>query len=118
MENKYEVFFNLDDITKDVYKKRFVSEDYEIVADEEGVFFVKKLNNKDINLENEKVIVSVIKSMAKLYSRNVKGVLHIDFTNYVKQKKKKIKDEKVKSFDNRITWQIRQAITKAIVDKK
>ena len=50
MENKYEVFFNLDDITKDVYKKHFSEEKYDIILDEENILFVKK-ENKDAILE-------------------------------------------------------------------
>lgn len=119
MENKYEVFINLDDITKDVYKKHFSEEKYDIILDEENILFVKKENKEDINLEHEKIILKVIESMLKVYRRNVNGVLHIDFTNDVMQIMKKIEgDKNVKPYDNRITWQIRQAITKGIISKE
>ena len=68
---------------------------------------------------NEKIILKVIESMLKVYRRNVNGVLHIDFTNDVMQIMKKIEgDKNVKPYDNRITWQIRQAITKGIISKE
>lgn len=95
MKNKYKVFLNLDNITKDLYKNIFLYKNYNIIFEEQ-------------------VIESIIRKMYKI--NNSKKVIIIDFTNDVEQIMKKIENiDDIKSTDNRITWQIRQTITKALL---
>ena len=69
MENKYEIFINLDHITKDIYIKSFKKENYEIILDEENILFVKKIIDENINKNHEKIVLDVVKSMIKKYNR-------------------------------------------------
>ena len=117
MENKYEIFMNIDHLTQSVYEKSFKSKDYEIIYNEDNILFLKKINSEDYNKQHEKTILNVIISMAKKY--NPDGIVHIDLSDEVNSILDKIKDdENVRGFDNRITWPIRQAFTKAIASKK
>ena len=117
MENKYEIFINIDHLTQSVYEKSFKSKGYEIIYNEDNILFLKKINSEDYNKQHEKTILNVIISMAKKY--NPDGIVHIDLSDEVNSILDKIKDdENVRGFDNRITWPIRQAFTKAIASKK
>ena len=117
MENKYEIFINIDHLTQSVYEKSFKSKDYEIIYNEDNILFLKKINSEDYNKQHEKTIFDVIISMAKKY--NPDGIVHINLSGEVNSILDKIKDdENVRGFDNRITWPIRQAFTKAIASKK
>ena len=117
MENKYELFINIDHLTQSVYEKSFKSKDYEIIYNDANILFLKKINSEDYNKQHEKTILNVIISMAKKY--NPDGIVHIDLSDEVNSILDKIKDdENVRGFDNRITWPIRQAFTKAIASKK
>lgn len=117
MENKYQIFLDLDNLTKDVYLKSFMADDYEVIVDENNILFVKKINNKNINLLHEKIVLEVAISIARKYIGN--GFIHIDISKEVNDILARIKDEnKVKGTDNRITWPLRQAITNAIILKK
>ena len=108
---------NLDDITKNVYEKYYNSENYEIILSKNGILFAKKINNADINLKHEKIVLEVIISMAKKYKQD--GIIHIDLSHEIDSIMEKIKDdENIRHVDNRISWPIRQAFTKAIVSKK
>lgn len=117
MENKYEIFINIDHLTQSVYEKSFKSKDYEIIYNEDNILFLKKINSEDYNKQHEKTILNVIISMAKKY--NPDGIVHMNLSDEVNSILDKIKDdENIRGFDNRITWPIRQAFTKAIVSKK
>lgn len=117
MNNKYELFLNVDSLTKSVYENGFNSKGYEIIYKDDDILFVKKVNAKYYNQQHEKIVIDVIVSMAKKY--NPDGIVHINLSNEVNSILDKIKDdENVRGFDNRITWPIRQAFTKAIVSKK
>ena len=117
MKNKYELLMNLDDITKNVYEKCYNSENYETIFNGEGILFVKKTNNQETNLKHEKIVLEVIISMAKKYKQD--GIIHIDLSHELEAIMEKIKDdENIRHVDNRISWPIRQAFTKAIVSKK
>ncbi len=116
MENKYILLTNLEASTKKVYEKHFESEKYEILVNNENMIIAKQTNNNDINLEHEKTIIEVLESMARKYTSS--KVLYIDLTKDINSILKKIEgDEIVRHTDNRITWAIRQAITKAIASK-
>ena len=116
MENKYELFINIDHLTQSVYEKSFKSKDYEIIFNDDNILFLKKINNEDYNKQHEKTILDVIISMAKKYK--TERIVHIDLSNEVNSILDKIKDdENVRGYDNRITWPIRQAFTNAIILK-
>lgn len=117
MENKYEIFISVDHLAQSVYEKSFKSKDYEIIYNDDNILFLKKINNEDYNKQHEKTVLDVITSMAKKY--NPDGIVHIDLSDEVNSILDQIKnDENVRGFDNRITWPIRQAFTKAIISKK
>lgn len=117
MENRYELFINIDQLTQSVYEKSFNSKGYEIIYNDDNILFLKKTNRDDFNKQHEKTVLDVIISIAKKYKTD--GIVHIDLSNEVNSILVKIKDEEnVRGFDNRITWPIRQAFTKAIISKK
>ena len=117
MENKYEIFISVDHLAQSVYEKSFKSKDYEIIYNDDNILFLKKINNEDYNKQHEKIVLDVITSMAKKYKPE--RIVHIDLSNEVNSILDEIKDdENVRGFDNRITWPIRQAFTKAIISKK
>ena len=117
MDNIYELFLSLDKLTKSIYEKHYNSENYEVIFNEDGLLLVKKTNNESINLDHEKIILDVVRSMSKKYKPD--GIVHIDLSNEIKSILEKIKDDEiVRGTDNRITWPIRQALTKAIILKK
>ena len=117
MENKYELFINIDQLTQSVYEKSFNSKGYEIIYNDDNILFLKKTNRDHFNKQHEKTVLDVIISIAKKYKTD--GIVHIDLSNEVNFILVKIKDEEnVRGFDNRITWPIRQAFTKAIISKK
>ena len=74
MENKYELFINLNNEIKKIYIKYFEEEKYELLINEEKILLARKTNNKNkINLNHELEIVKLIKSMAKRQKAN--GIL-------------------------------------------
>lgn len=117
MDNKYELFFCVDSLMKSVYVKSFNSKGYEIIYNDDDILFVKKGNVQYYNQQHEKTVIDVIVSIAKKY--NPDGIIYIDLSKEVNSILDKINDdENVRGFDNRITWPIRQAFTKAISSKK
>ena len=117
MKNKYELLINLDKITKNVYEKYYRAENFDIILNEAGILFARKINNLKINMEHEKIITEVVISIAKKYKLG--GVIHIDLSNEIESIMDNIKfDKNIRHTDNRITWPIRQAFTKAIIEKK
>lgn len=117
MDNKYELFFCVDSLMKNVYVKSFNSKGYEIIYNDDDILFVKKGNVQYYNQQHEKTVIDVIVSIAKKY--NPDGIIYIDLSKEVNSILDKINDdENVRGFDNRITWPIRQAFTKAISSKK
>ena len=117
MDNKYELFFCVDSLMKSVYVKSFNSKGYEIIYNDDDILFVKKRNVQYYNQQHEKTVIDVIVSIAKKY--NPDGIIYIDLSKEVNSILDKINDDgNVRGFDNRITWPIRQAFTKAIASKK
>lgn len=102
---------------KSVYVKSFNSKGYEIIYNDDDILFVKKGNVQYYNQQHEKTVIDVIVSIAKKY--NPDGIIYIDLSKEVNSILDKINDDgNVRGFDNRITWPIRQAFTKAISSKK
>ena len=117
MDNKYELFFCVDSLMKSVYVKSFNSKGYEIIYNDDDILFVKKGNVQYYNQQHEKTVIDVIVSIAK--KDNPDGIIYIDLSKEVISILDKINDDgNVRGFDNRITWPIRQAFTKAISSKK
>ncbi len=118
MENKYELFINLNNEIKKIYIKYFEEEKYELLINEEKILLARKTNNKNkINLNHELEIVKLIKSMAKRQKAN--GILYINLTKEINTILQRTNNENnIKCTDNRISWPIRQAFTKAIILKE
>lgn len=123
MENKYLLLINLEKQTKKVYEEKFKKENYNFLLNEDNIILVKKENKEDIKnnnqyeKNNEEIIIKYIKSIFRKFSNY--GLLYIDLTNEINNILNDLKqNEKIRVADQRITWRIRQAITKAILDKK
>ena len=116
MENKYKLLINLSSEMQKVYEKSYKEEKYDLLVNEDGIIIAKKNNDNSINLEHEELIIRTVSSMAKKYTQV--GFLYIDLTKVINSILKKLRDDgKIRIADKRITWPIRQEITKAIVDK-
>lgn len=116
MENKYKLLINLSSEMQKIYEKSYKEEKYDLLVNEDGIIIAKKNNDNSINLEHEELIIRTVSSMAKKYTQA--GFLYIDLTKVINSILKKLRDDgKIRIADNRITWPIRQEITKAIVDK-
>ena len=116
MENKYKLLINLSSEMQKVYVKSYKEEKYDLLVNEDGIIIAKKNNDNSINLEHEELIIRTVSSMAKKYTQA--GFLYIDLTKVINSILKKLRDDgKIRMADKRITWPIRQEITKAIVDK-
>jgi len=117
MENKYEMLVNLKPEMKKVYQKYFETEGYQFLVNEENIIFVKKQNCDTVNLEHEKEITKLIQNMIKKYSLD--GILYLDFSSEMNSilQKSEGKD-KLNLTDKYITWPIRQAIAKAVLNKR
>ena len=118
MENKYLLLINLEKQTKKVYEEKFKKENYNFLLNEENVILVKKENKEKTKEKNyEEIIVKYIGSISRKF--NNYGFLYINLTNELNNILNDLKqDGKIRVADQRITWRIRQAITKAILDKK
>lgn len=116
MENKYKLLINLSSEMQKIYEKSYKEEKYDLLVNEDGIIIAKKNNDNSINLEHEELIIRAVSSMAKKYTQA--GFLYIDLTKVINSILKKLRDDgKIRIADKRITWPIRQEITKAIVDK-
>ena len=116
MDNKYKLLINLSSEMQKIYEKSYKEEKYDLLVNEDGIIIAKKNNDNSINLEHEELIIRTVSSMAKKYTQV--GFLYIDLTKVINSILKKLRDDgKIRIADKRITWPIRQAITKAIVDK-
>ena len=117
MENKYLLLMNLEKQTKKIYEEKFKKENYNFLLNEENVILVKKEDKEKTKEKNyEEIIVKYIESISRKY--NNYGFLYIDLTKEINNILKDLeKDYKIRVADQRITWRIRQAITKTITDK-
>ena len=119
MENNYKLFFGIEAETKKVFENNLISEGYQIIETEEDkILFAKKSSGieKEEDLKAEQVAIRILISMLKKYTGN--GLIYIDFSEDMKKIIDNIKENHYNyKNDNRITWRIRQAITKAIIDK-
>ena len=116
MENKYKLLINLSSEMQKIYEKSYKEEKCDLLVNEDGIIIAKKNNDNSINLEHEELIIRTVSSMAKKYTQA--GFLYIDLTKVINSILKKLRDDgKIRIADKRITWPIRQEITKAIVDK-
>lgn len=116
MENEYEVISNLNNETKSIYEKHYKTENYELLINDADFILAKKNICKETNLEHEKLISTVLKSMLKKY--NDYGILYINLTKEFNSILKSIENiPNIRPSDNAITWPLRQAITRAIIDK-
>lgn len=116
MENEYKLLINLSGEMQKIYEKSYKEEKYDLLVNEDGIIIAKKNNDDSINLEHEELVIITVSSMAKKYTQV--GFLYIDLTKVINSILKELKDDgKLRIADKRITWPIRQEITKAIVDK-
>ena len=116
MKNKYKLLINLSGEMKKIYEKSYKEEKYDLLVNEDGIIIAKKNNGDNINIEHEELVIRTLSSMAKKYSKV--GFLYIDLTKVINSILENIEeDEEIRIADKRITWPIRQKITKAIVDK-
>ena len=123
MENKYLLLINLEKQTKKIYEEKFKKENYNFLLNEDNIILVKKedektkeKNKQDVKNNSKETIVKYIESISRRY--NNYGFLYIDLTKEINNILKDLeKDKKIRVADQRITWRIRQAITKTILDK-
>ena len=124
MENKYLLLINLEKQTKKIYEEKFKKENYNFLLNEDNIILVKKedektkeKNKQDVKNNSEETIVKYIESISRRY--NNYGFLYIDLTKEINNILKDLeKHKKIRVADQRITWRIRQAMLKAIVDKE
>lgn len=117
MKDKFELIVNLDYKMKSIYKKYFVNEGYEIVVEEDNLIFVKKNNGSKREFIHEKEVINFIINMAK--KENFKGLIKINLDKEMNSILEKVGNlEKIDFTEKMISWQIRQAFLKAILEKK
>ena len=116
MENESEVIANLNEETKKIYEKHYNSANYDLLLNSEDMILAKKTNT-DVNKEKEEILINVLQSMLRKYKGQ--GVIYINLTKVFNSILEKINDiPNVRGSNNAITWPLRQAITKAIVEKR
>ena len=119
MENNYKIFLGIEPETRKIFEKNLISEGYQIIETEEKeILFTKKSAGVESEeyLKAEQIAKRMLIGIIKKYLG--RGFIYIDFSKDMK----KIIDNLMENnynfkTDNRITWRIRQAITKAIIDK-
>lgn len=124
MENKYLLLINLEKQTKKIYEEKFKKENYNFLLNEDNIILVKKedektkeKNKQDVKNNSEEIIVRYIESISRRYNNYV--FLYINLTKEINNILKDLeKHKKIRVADQRITWRIRQAMLKAIVDKE
>lgn len=115
MENQYLLLIQVTGKMKEVYESYFQKEGYEMLEDQKDILLVKQTKNKETH-KHESELARLIVSIAGKYKGN--GVLCIDISKQMHRMLERTKDlDKINYQDNVLSWSIRQAITKAIVDK-
>ena len=116
MENKYEVFVNLEKETKKVYERYYETEGYQFLIKEDAILIVKKQNTDEINSAHEKDLVRLVQSMITKYLHL--GTFYLDLSQEINSiLRQSVEKTELHLTDNYITWPLRQAITKAISHK-
>ena len=116
MENKYEVFVNIEKETKKVYERYYETEGYQFLIKEDAILFVKKQNTDEINSAHEKDLVRLVQSMITKYLHL--GTFYLDLSQEINSiLRQSVEKTELHLTDNYITWPLRQAITKAISHK-
>lgn len=105
---EYKIILNMKDEMLNIFKKSIKSDGYDIISYSDNILFIKKSKN---NLTKEQI--ARILNISKL--QKVEGILFVDITSAVKYLIS-ISEEKVKN-DVRFRWMMRQAFTKAILEK-
>ena len=108
MKEEYKIILNVEEETFNIIKKPLIEEGYEIIAKEEKLIFIKKSKN---NLTEEQI--KRIIGMFKI--RKAEGILFVDITSAVNYLLT-IPENEIKN-NGRFSWMIRQAYTKAIMEK-
>ena len=105
---KYKIILNMKDEMLNVFKKSMKDDGYEIILDTDNILFIKKSKN-DLTEDQ----IARILNIARL--QKVEGILFVDITSAVKYLIE-LSEEKIKN-DVQFRWMLRQAFTKAILDK-
>ena len=108
MKEEYKIILNVEEETFNIIKKPLIEEGYEIIAKEEKLIFIKKSKN---NLTEEQI--KRIIGMFKI--RKAEGILFVAITSAVNYLLT-IPENEIKN-NGRFSWMIRQAYTKAIMEK-
>ena len=108
MKEEYKIIVNVEEETFNIIKKPLKEEGNEIIAKEEKLIFIKKSKN---NLTEEQI--KRIIGMFKI--RKAEGILFVDITSAVNYLIT-IPENEIKN-NGRFSWMIRQAYTKAIMEK-
>lgn len=105
---EYKIILNMKAEMLDVFKKSMKADGYDIIAETDNILFIKK--SKDNLTEDQ---IARILNIARL--QKVDGILFVDITSAVKYLIE-LSEEKIKN-DVQFRWRLRQAFTKAILDK-
>ena len=119
MENNYKVFMGVETETKKVFEKHLIAQGYQIIeVDLKEILFAKKSigTETEEDIETEQVAIRILIGIIKKYLGM--GIVFIDFSDVMREIINNLKQNNNKfKIDNRITWRIRQTITRAIIDK-
>lgn len=119
MENIYKVFIGVKTETKKIFEKNLISEGYQIIkTDVDEILFSKKSTGIETEeyLKAEQIATRILIGIIKKYIG--RGFIYLDFSKDMKKIIENLKENNYHfKIDNRITWRIRQAITRAIINK-
>lgn len=119
MYNSYKIFIGVKKDTKKIFEKILISEGYQIIKiDEDEILFAKKSIESETKeyLKAEQFATKILISIVKKYKE--KGLIYLDFSEDMEKIIENLKENHYHfKIDNRITWRIRQAITRAIIEK-
>lgn len=106
---KYILFYNIDELSKNIFLKSYIDDGYKILEEKEGNILIKKDSN---NLLDEEIYIKILYSFLKRNSaiKEHKGKI-IDLTKAFEYAYRKGKYNK---FDNKFDWYIRNIIIKEL----